>query len=345
MTDFFELLKKLCALNGTSGDEERVADFIVSEIKDISGVVVQKDNMGDVLAFKKGAYSPNKKVMLTAHTDEIGFIITDIDKDGYLRFAPVGGISPSAVFGRRVVFESGISGVIGGKPVHLLTSEEKDKQPKIEDLFIDIGALSEEDAKNFVSRGGSCYFSGEFAEIGENMIISKGLDDRVGCAILIDLLCSELKYDCVFAFTVQEEVGCRGANAAAYNLEPDVCLVLEATTACDIAEVTGSGKVCALNGGTVVSFMDKGTVYDKELFDLAFKTAAENGLKCQTKTKVIGGNDASAIHKSLGGIRTLALSAPCRYLHTAYCAADKRDILEMRVLAEKMIEKIIETQT
>jgi len=334
-----ELLKKLCALNGTSGDEENIADFIIGEIKDISGVVAQKDNMGNVLAFKKGAFTPNKKIMFAAHMDEVGFIVTDIDKDGYLRFAPVGGISPSAVFGRRVAFKNGMNGVIGGKPVHLLSGDEKEKQPKIDDLLIDIGAVSKQDAEKYVKRGDNFYFSGNFSEIGAEKIISKSLDDRIGCAILIALLRSALKYDCVFAFTVQEETGCRGANAAAYNLEPDIAVVVEATTACDVADVSEGDKICRLGGGSVVSFMDRGTSYDRELFNLAFETASENNLKCQTKTKVVGANDASSLHKSLGGIRTIALSAPCRYLHTPYCMADKGDVLEMRVFAEKILEK------
>lgn len=340
----FELLKQLCLLNGTSGDEGDVAGFIIDKVNSVGGIVVQKDNMGNVLAFKKGAASSSKKIMLTAHMDEVGFVVTDIDKDGYLGFAAVGGILPSAVFGRRIVSKSGVYGVIGGKPVHLLSDDEKDAQPKIDDLVIDIGARSKEDAESYVKRGDNFYFTSGFCRFGDGKIRAKGIDDRLGCAILIDMLRSDLAYDCVFAFTVQEEVGCRGAVAAAYNLEPDVCVALEATTACDVADVTEADRVCVLGGGTVVSFMDKGTVYDKELYLLAFKTAEEYNLKCQTKTKIAGANDASAIHKSLGGIRTVALSAPCRYLHTPDCAADMGDIAEMRVFAEKIAEKIAETE-
>jgi len=333
-----ELLKRLCLLNGTSGDESDIADFIINSVHGVGGIVVQKDNMGNVLAFKKGAATPRKKVMLTAHMDEVGFIVTDIDKDGCLGFAEVGGISPSAVFGRRVVTKSGVFGVIGGKPVHLLSGDEKDVQPKTEDLVIDIGAASKADAEKLVRRGDNFCFTGGFCEFGDNKIRAKALDDRLGCAILIDMLRRDLAYDCVFAFTVQEEIGCRGATAAAYNLEPDICIAVEATTACDVADVSDADKVCALGGGTVVSFMDKGAVYDKELYNLAFETAAANGLKCQTKTKIAGGNDASAIHKSIGGVRTIALSAPCRYIHTPNCVADLGDIAEMRVLAEKLAQ-------
>jgi len=344
LSDLTVLLKDLCGINGTSGDEKAVADFIIGKIGGIDGVSVKKDNMGSVIAFKKGGETAAKKIMFTAHMDEVGFIITDIDKDGYLRFAPVGGISPSAVFGRRVCFKSGVIGVIGGKPVHLLSKEEKDKQPKTDDLLIDIGALSKSDAEKYIRRGDNCYFSGGFSEFGDNKIRSESIDDRVGCAIMIDMICSELKYDCRFAFTVQEETGCRGAYAAAYGVNPDIAVVLEATTACDVAGVKDGDEVCRLGQGTVVSYMDKGTAYDRELYSLAFKTAADNGLKCQTKTKIIGGNDASSIHKSLGGIRTIALSVPCRYLHTQYCVADKGDIADTRALAEKLLENIAQLQ-
>ncbi|MDR0222221.1 MAG: M42 family peptidase [Oscillospiraceae bacterium] len=333
-----ELLKKLCALNGVSGDENDVADFIIGEIGS-DGVVVQRDNLGNVLVFKKGERTPNKKIMFAAHMDEVGFVVTDITKEGFLRFAPVGGISPSAVFGRGVVFKNNIVGVIGGKPVHLLDGDEKSKQPKIGDLLIDIGAADKREAEKYVQRGDNCYFTGEFTEFGNNRIGAKAIDDRLGCAIMLDMLRSDLKYDCSFAFTVREEVGCRGAGAAVFNLEPDICAVLEATTALDTPGVPESDAVCRLGMGTVVSYMDKGAVYDRELYNIAFETAEENNLKCQTKTKIIGGNDASAIHKSFGGVRTVALSCPCRYLHTSFCVIDKGDFSEMRVLAEKLSEK------
>jgi endoglucanase len=333
-----ELLKQLCSINGTSGDENRVADFIVSNINP-EGAVVRRDFLGNVLVFKKGKSTPSKLVMFTAHMDEVGFIVTDITKDGELRFAPVGGISPGAVFGKRVVFHNGTMGVIAGKTVHLLTDEERKKQPKIEELLIDIGASSKEQAEALVACGDYCYFVGEFSEFGDNMIRAKAIDNRLGCAVMLALLKEEQEYDCVFAFTVQEEIGCRGASAAAFNLEPEICIVLETTTACDTAGVSDEDKVCELKSGAVISFMDKGTVYDRRLYKIAVETAKENNLRCQTKNKIVGGNDASVVHKSAGGIRTVAISAPCRYLHTPYCVVESGVLNEMRVLAEKLLSK------
>jgi endoglucanase len=296
-----------------------------------------------VLVYKKGRKSPAKLMMFTAHMDEVGFIITNITSDGYLRFGAVGGITPAAVFGRRVVIEGGggslISGVIAGKPVHLLTQSEKDTQPKLDDLLIDIGAANAEEAESRVKQGDYAYFVSDYAQESKTSgrIRGKAIDNRLGCAIMLDLLAVEPEYDCVFAFTVQEEVGCRGAGPAAFNLEPDICVVLEATTACDIAEVADKDTVCKLGAGAVISFMDKGAVYDRKLFDLAAQTAKDNNIKWQVKNRVVGGNDASVIHTTAGGVRTLALSAPCRYLHTANCVVDEKDVEGMRVLAEKLL--------
>ncbi|MCL2634658.1 MAG: M42 family peptidase [Oscillospiraceae bacterium] len=346
----FDILKELCAVNGTSGDEKDVSDYIIKFIEEncsTDNVVAQRDIMGNVVVFKKGKAAPSKSVMFAAHMDEVGFIITDVTDEGFLKFAPVGGIADSAVFGRKVIFKNGVVGVIGGKPVHLCDEKEKDKQPKIDDLYIDIGALDKADAceeapfaKNKIKRGDFCYFIGEYEEFGNGKIRSKAIDDRLGCAIMLELLKSDLSYNCSFAFTVQEEIGCRGAGAAVYNLEPDICIVLEATTACDIAEVKDSDKVCELGKGAVVAFMDKGAIYDKELYNIAFETARDNKLKCQTKTKIVGANDSSTIHKAFGGVRTISLSVPCRYLHTPSCMVDKDDISQIRVLAEKLSERL-----
>jgi endoglucanase len=347
-----DLLKQLCEINGTSGDEDGVAGFLTDYIeKNIhpESTVVRRDNLGNLLVYKKGRHTPAKKIMFTAHMDEVGFIITGITKEGFLHFAPVGGINANVVFGRRVVFGNGTVGVIAGKPVHLLDKDEKDKQPKIEELLIDIGASDKKQAEAAAVPGDYCYFAGEFEEIenfknleshDDRLIRSKALDNRLGCAVMLDMMKNELNYDCVFAFTVQEEVGCRGAGAAAFNLEPDICVVLESTTACDTPDAKDDEKVCELGAGPVVSFMDKGTVYDRKLYGIAVETAKENNIKIQSKSKIVGGNDASVLHKSAGGIRTIAVCVPCRYLHTPLCIANNRDIVEMRRLAEKLLYKL-----
>jgi endoglucanase len=178
--------------------------------------------------------------------------------------------------------------------------------------------------------------------MGGGNVRSKALDDRIGCAILLELLEQDLPYDVTFAFLVQEEVGLRGAKAAAFRVAPDVALVLEATTAADLTGAEGDAKVCALGAGPVVSFMDRSTIYDRELYQLAFAQCQQMQIPCQTKTRIAGGNDSGAIHVSRGGVRTLAISAPCRYLHSPSCVANLTDIENCMRLTFAMIEKAVE---
>ncbi|MBQ4251012.1 MAG: M42 family peptidase, partial [Ruminococcus sp.] len=190
-----------------------------------------------------------------------------------------------------------------------------------------------------VGIGDSICFDSEFAET-ESTIRSKAIDDRFGCLVLIELIKSDLKYDTDFAFVVQEEVGLRGAKVAAYSIDPEFALVIETTTAADIPEIEPTKQVCTLGEGAVVSVMDRTTIYDKGLVKAAFETAEQIGVKAQYKRAVAGGNDAGIIHKSNGGIRTLAISLACRYLHAPNCVANKSDCESVMLLAHKMAEKI-----
>ncbi len=320
-----ETLKTLCELNGTSGREETVRSYIIEHIKDHCEYTV--DPLGNVLAFKKGRRRPKNKVMLTAHMDEVGFIITYITDDGYLKFDCVGGIDEKVIVGRNVtVGEKQIPGVIGIKAVHLCESDEREKVPKVRELYIDIGADSKQEAEEYVEIGDAAYFMSDFKKIGENKVKAKAIDDRFGCCVMLKMLESELEYDTHFAFLVQEEVGLRGAGAAAYTVNPDYAIVIEATTAADVAGVSGADRVCCQGEGAVVSFMDRSTIYNRELYQKAFRLAEANGIRIQTKTAVAGGNDAGAIHKSNAGIKTLTVSLPCRYIHSATSVADTRDM-------------------
>ena len=337
MEQLKELVKTLSALPGTSGDEETVRNAIIERLP--SDVDYKVDNLGSLIVEKKGAATPANKLMMAAHMDEVGFIVTYINEDGTLAFAPVGGILPAVVFGRQLVFKNGVHGAVAGKPLHLLKSEE-DNQPKLSDLCIDIGADNREDAEKLVNIGDCAYFIGEQIDFGDGFMAGKALDDRVGCAIMLELLHKELPYDCTFVFTVQEEIGTRGAAAAAYSVDPDVAVVLETTTACDISGVDGEKKVCVLGEGPVVSYMDRSTIYDRELYKLAFDTAKELDIKCQTKSVVAGGNDSGAIHKAVGGVRTVAVSLPCRYLHSPSCVIKESDLYGSARLAEALIGKL-----
>ena len=331
------MLKDLCLLNGTSGREEAVRNYINEKIKDKCEYSV--DALGSVIAFKKGKKAHDKKVLVAAHTDEVGFIITDITDDGYLRFAPVGGIDAAVVIGRRVDI-NGIKGVVGAKAVHLLSDDEKKNEPAFDKLAIDIGAADKAEAEKAVSLGDCAYFASDYCEFGDGFIKSKALDDRIGCMLMIELINSDLEYDTYFCFNVQEEVGLRGSGCSAYAVKPDVAVILESTTAADIDGVTGGDKCCVLGKGPVVSFMDGRTIYDKQIFDLAFEVAKENNIKIQTKTKIAGGNDAGAIQKSGAGCRVAAVSLPCRYIHSGSSVVKIGDIEETRRFLPLFLSKL-----
>lgn len=333
------MLKTLCELNGTSGREEAVREFLIAHLpKDASYTV---DALGNLIVEKRGANRAKNKVMLASHMDEVGLIITYITEDGFLRFACVGGIDSRTLFGKAVkVGEQGVSGVIGGKAVHQLTKDEKNTVPEAEDLLIDIGARTKAEAESLVSLGDNAYFDSEYIEFGDGFVKSKAIDDRAGNLIMLEMLQSDLPYDMTFCFTVQEEIGTRGAAAVTDTVAPDYAIVLESTTASDLPDVSGYRQVCKTGGGAVVGFMDRGTVYDKSLYDLAFRLAKENDIPCQTKTMVAGGNDASAIHKAAGGVKTVAVSVPCRYIHSASCVAKKEDIDSVARLARVLSETL-----
>ena len=332
----FELLKTLCMLNGTSGDEKSVRDFIISKLPDDCDYIV--DPMGNLIVNKKGEVEPKNKVALFAHMDEIGFIVTYITDDGFVNVANVGGIDDSALFGKKLTI-NGCTGVAGAKAIHQCSGDEAKKIPEINSVSVDFGFESREDAEKYISLGDFGYFKSDFVEFGNNMIKSKALDDRLGCAIMLELLQekSKINYTCVF--TVQEEVGTRGAIASAYTVKPDYAIVIETTTASDIPDTPENKKVCKVGKGAVVSFMDRGTIYNKDLYKKAREIADEKGIANQTKTVVAGGNDAAAIHKSAGGIKTVAVSLPCRYIHSSASVGSKADMECVNALVKALLEE------
>lgn len=330
MTD---LLRRLSVIDGTSGDECAVRDFIISEIDGFCEY--QTDPLGNIIVFKQGKNRSAQKLLVDAHTDEVGLIITDITDGGFLKFRTVGGIDTSVLMFRRVRINGKISGVIGGKPVHLTRGEEAKKLPEKSSLYIDIGAENRTEAESAVRPGDRAVIESEFTVMGDK-IKAKAIDDRIGCAVLITLLKQESDYDFYACFSVQEEVGLRGARTASYGVNPQSAIVLEATTAADIAGVDFKDSVCNLGKGAAVSFMDNATVYDREYY----KAALNSGIPCQPKRAVAGGNNSGAVHLSREGVRTLAISVPCRYIHSASSVADTRDFDSALSLARFMINGI-----
>lgn len=333
-------ITELCLINGISGDESKVAGYITDAIKDYCETV-SIDKTGNVIAFKKGLKRREKKLMVAAHMDEVGFIVTSITDSGMLKFKAVGGVYEREVLGKRVVVGEDVSGVVAYKPIHLSKGAEREEIPSYDTLYIDIGAKTKEEAENAVNIADSVSFITEPELFGDGLIKAKALDDRIGCGIMIELIKSELLYDTWFVFTTQEEVGLRGARVASYTVEPDACIVIEGTTAADLTFVEDDKKVCYLKKGAVISFMDKSTIYDKGLYQLCMKIARENDIRIQAKQVVAGGNDSGAIHLSKGGVRTLAVSVPCRYLHGPSTTAAVEDIMAVKALVSEMINRSV----
>lgn len=334
-----EMIKELCALSGISGREDAVREYITEKIKDYSDEYFT-DPLGNLIVFKKGKNPAKNKVMLDAHMDEVGLIITGITSEGFLKFAKVGGINTKVIIGRTVkVGSKGVIGALGIKPVHLVKKDDEGKIPDIDDMYIDIGAKSREEAEEYVRLGDAAWFCSDSVDFGNGFLKAKALDDRAGCALLIEMIRSELEYDCWFSFSTQEEIGTRGAQASSFTIAPDYAIVVETTTAADISGVKDEKRVCICGNGGAVSFMDRSTVYNRELFDKAFEVAEREDIPCQPKTLVAGGNDAGVIHKSRGGVKVLTVSIPCRYLHSPGCVIKYSDAENSLRLIKKLAEE------
>lgn len=335
----WELLEKLCEARGVSGKEDEVRELIVKEIAPFADKI-EIMPLGNVIAYKSGEKRARTKLMLAAHMDEVGLAVTHITEGGLLKFSSVGGIDPRVLPGRQVLIGAGgVPGVVGVKPIHVLKKDEREKRVPMEELYLDIGALTEEEAASAVTPGDEATFVSRFC-MNNGTVSSKALDDRAGCALLIGLMKKNLKYDAVFAFTVQEEVGSAGAKTAAFAVAPEAAVVVEATTAADVPGTDKGKEVCRLGFGPAVSFMDKRTIYDAEYYRLALHAAEKAGIKCQPKQAVAGANDAKVIHVSRGGVRTVALSLPCRYLHAPVGVISQEDFRASEDLLALLAEKI-----
>ena len=324
-----ELLKELCRLNGVSGAEDPVRNFIQTQAQPYADSL-RSDALGNLIVFKRGKKSTGNKLLLAAHMDEVGVIVTRITEEGFLKFDFVGGVDRRVAIGKPVVLgENEIPGLNGLKAIHLVSREEEEKVPKPDALYIDIGAKDREEAEKLVPPGTYGSFVGPPQEFGQGFLKAKAIDDRIGCAIMLELLKEDLPLDVTFAFTAQEEVGTRGAFGSAFSVSPEVALVLETTTAADLPGVEGARRVCAPGKGPVISYMDGATIYDRDLFENLRRLAEEHGIPWQTKEYIAGGNDARTIQRSRSGVRVAALSAAVRYLHAPATVGSLADFENM----------------
>ncbi len=325
-------LFELCRLSGISGDEDRVREYIREKAAPYADSM-RTDALGNLIVFKKGAKSTGNKLLIAAHMDEVGLIVTRITDDGFLKFDFVGGVDRRVAIGKPVVVgENNIPGIIGLKAIHLVKRDEMRKTPKTDALYIDIGAKNKEEALKLVQPGTYGCFVGDPEEFGDGLLKAKAIDDRVGCAIMLSLLKKDLPMDVTFAFTVQEEVGTRGAFGAAFSVTPEIGLVLETTTAANLPDVEPHRQVCAPGKGPVISYMDGATIYDRPLFEKLRDLAEANDIPWQTKEYIAGGNDARTIQRTKSGVRVAAMSAAVRYLHAPTSVGSMADFENMERL-------------
>ena len=343
------LIRALSMGFGPSGCEDEIRTMLQNELSALSGRVYI-DPLGNLIVHRAfGEGTENRlRVMVAAHMDEVGFMITEITDEGYLHFDTVGGIDESVMAGRKVTLGDEaphVRGVICSKAIHHKSQKERKKTVPVEKLYMDIGASSREEAETMVSIGTFGTFDSEFYTFGSDsrMVKSKALDDRMGCAALVEWLrlLEESPIACdldlFVCFTVREEIGLSGAQTAAEQLKPHFALVLETTAIGDVAEVEPAKRVADVRGGGVISLMDRATVYDRPFVELLLATAREQGIAAQIKRYVSGGNDAGRIHKSGTGVRTAALSVPTRYLHSAACVASLEDYEAVRDLVDAAV--------
>jgi endoglucanase len=254
--------------------------------------------------------------MLDAHMDEVGLMVVHVEEDGLLRFRELGGVDARVLVSKPVRIGPGKRwGVIGSKPVHLQAPDERRKAPRIEQLFIDIGAQSKQDALAVVQPGDVAVFATEYEELGEGCAKAKSFDDRVGCAVLIETLKKSFALPLYGVFTVQEEIGLRGATAAAYKVEPDIAIALEGTVCFDVVDTPGHDQGTVLGGGPALTVQDSRTIADQRFLEFMVWVAEKHGIPYQLRRVKGGSNDFGAIHTSRKGVMGGAISVPVRYIH------------------------------
>lgn len=311
-----ELIKRLTEAYGPSGSEEQIRDIIRDEVTPYADEV-RIDTLGNLIALKKGS-GGGKKVMLAAHMDEIGLIVSYVDEKGFLRFQPIGGLDPMTLVGGRVQFADGAQGVIAPEKRWAFG-----KEPEIGKFYIDVGATSREEAQ--ARLGQAAGFVRPFADLGKR-IMAKALDDRISCAILLEILrgLSESVHDVYFVFSVQEEVGLRGAITSAYGIDPDVGIALDITVAADTPEAPKMAM--KLGHGPCIKVMDSGMLSHPGVKNLLIETAEAHNLPYQLEVLDGGTTDAAAIQLARSGVPAGCVSIACRHFHTPSEMVDMEDV-------------------
>ena len=333
------LLKRLTEAMGPSGFEDEVRGILREEVSPYVDAIYT-DVLGTLIC-EKGRSQPGPCVMLDAHMDEVGLMVVGVENSGLLRFRPLGGVDPRILVAKRVrVGSSKLPGVIGSKPIHLQKPDEQ-KHPIPEDeLFIDIGAKDKEDALANVQLGDVAVFDTLFDTIGDGCVKAKSFDDRVGCYILSEILKKFYAVPLVGAFTVQEEVGLRGATAAAHRIAPDIAIALEATVCFDGPFVPSHSEGTRLHGGPALTVQDGRTVADVRFLRFMMETATKHNIPYQLRRVKGGSNDFAAIQKSREGVVGGAISIPLRYMHAPAQIVSSKDVENAIRLVDAILQEI-----
>ena len=339
-----ETLEKLSNVYGVTGREEEVASLLKKLLKPYVDEV-KEDKLGNVIGIRKGKRNA-PKVMLAAHMDEIGLFVKTITKEGFLHFTKIGGIDDRILLAQKVLVftEKGpLHGIIGSKPPHIQKEEERKKVISYDELFIDVGASSQEEAKKMgVKVGDTVCFDVKFAKIRENIVIGKAFDDRIGCVIMIEALKRLKKTECtIYAVgTVQEEVGLRGAGTSAFGLYPDFGIALDVTVSGDTPEVKETDAPIKMGKGPSLTIADAGMIVPPKVLRLMVDAAEENKIPYQLETGLPGSTDAARILLTRDGVPSGAISIPTRYIHSPTSLLNLEDVENAVKLLIAVLQKI-----
>lgn len=342
------LIEDISQARGVSGNEGAVRALLLDAVKEHIDEH-RVDALGNLICLRKArrpvAPGGPAKVMVAAHMDEIGLIITGVNPDGTLRFAQVGGIDDRVLLSKQVLIgEKAVPGVIGYRPIHLIPPADRERAADMSKAGIDIGATSKGGAERAVHLGDYVTFASKFELLGEEpnqMAKGRAFDDRAGCCVLCEILQQDYAFDLYAVFTAQEEVGLRGAIASSFAVAPDVALVLEGTICDDLPRKRDVSPVTELGKGPVIDFMDNSMISDQRLVRLLVRAAQENGIPYQYKRMIAGGTDAGAIQLSRAGVPVVTMAVPVRYLHAPICLMNLTDYnhtVQLAVAALHLLE-------
>ena len=339
-----ETLEKLSNACGVAGREDEVRKIMMEMLKPHVDEI-SEDKLGNVIGIKRGEKNA-PKVMLAAHMDEIGLFVKTISKDGFLQFSKIGGIDDRILLAQKVIVhtEKGpLHGIIGSKPPHIQKEEERKKVLTYDELFIDVGAENQGEAKKMgVKIGDPVSFDVKFARLGNDAVIGKALDDRIGCAVMIEAMKILKKTECtIYAVgTVQEEVGLRGATVAAFGIYPDIGIALDVTVAGDVPGVKEVEAPIKMRKGPAIEIADMGLITHPKVLRMLVEAAEENNIPYQLETGLPGSTDAARIALTRGGVPSGVISVPTRYIHSPASLASLNDIENAVKLAVAAIQKI-----